>query len=217
MKRSNVKENYLKAIFSLNGSEEYVSNKLIAESLNISAPSVTDMIGRLVDEKLVESIPYKGVRLTKTGLESAIRVVSKHRITELFLLEVLKYDITQVHKDAETIEHLDSEYFFKKLEELLDYPKFCPHGSIIPTLDNYQEVYRTPLTEYEEGDTLVFRRCIDKPELLDYLQQINLHLNQTIKLTKIDSTNRIFIFSYQDDETGYFSFDMAQLVFFEKA
>ncbi|MCR8968509.1 metal-dependent transcriptional regulator [Facklamia sp. 7083-14-GEN3] len=216
MKRSNVKENYLKAIFSMNGTEEYVSNKLIADSLNISAPSVTDMISRLVEDNLVESIAYKGVRLTKKGLESAIKVVRKHRITELFLMEVLKYDITQVHNDAETIEHLESDYFFNKLEILLDHPKFCPHGSIIPTLDNYQEIYRTPLTEFQEGDQLIFRRCMDKPELLEYLQQINLKLNQEIRLEKIDSTNRVFIFSYNDDQTAYFSFEMAQLIFCEK-
>ncbi|MGF3112569.1 metal-dependent transcriptional regulator [Facklamia sp. P13064] len=216
MKRSNVKENYLKAIFSLNGSEEYVSNKLIADSLNISAPSVTDMISRLVEDNLVESIAYKGVRLTRQGLESAIKVVRKHRIAELFLMKILKYDITQVHNDAETIEHLESDYFFDKLEKLLDYPKFCPHGSIIPTIDNYQEVYRTPLSSFSEGDHLVFRRCIDKHELLEYLQQINLELNQRIHLDKIDDTNRIFIFSYNDDQTAYFSFDMAELIFCEK-
>ncbi|MBG9980542.1 metal-dependent transcriptional regulator [Facklamia sp. DSM 111018] len=217
MKQSNVKENYLKTIFLLKGYQLYISNKLISQALNVSAPSVTEMTNRLAKEKLVESISYKGVILTKKGLSIAIKTVKRHRLAELFLYKVLNYKLSEVHDDAEVLEHLESDFFFEKLEILLDHPQFCPHGGIIPRLNQYEEIYQTPLTHYKTGDIVTVCRCLDQLDLLKFLDSIQLNIGDTITIQNIEETNQIISFSYNDHRTGNFSFETAELIYCEKA
>ncbi len=130
------KEDYLKAIWSL--SERAATEKIeagtndLALILQVSAPAVSKMLKQMEKQSLVAHVPYYGVRLTEKGREAALKVVRRHRLLELFLTEVLKYDSHSVHDEAERLEHHISEEFERRIDELLNFPKTCPHGSYIP-------------------------------------------------------------------------------------
>ncbi len=130
------KEDYLKAIWSL--SERAATEKIeagtndLALMLQVSAPAVSRMLKQMEKQSLVAHVPYYGVRLTEKGREAALKVVRRHRLLELFLTEVLKYDSHSVHDEAERLEHHISEEFERRIDELLNFPKTCPHGSYIP-------------------------------------------------------------------------------------
>lgn len=132
------KEDYLKAIWSLSErraegktAEEAGTNDL-AVMLEVSPPAVSRMLKRMETERLVAHTPYYGVRLTKKGREVALKIVRRHRLLELFLAEVLKYDLQSVHDEAEHLEHHISDEFEARVDRFLNYPKKCPHGSPIP-------------------------------------------------------------------------------------
>ncbi len=130
------KEDYLKAIWSLSerdseGKSEAGTNEL-SEILGVSPPAVSRMLKQMERQSLVAHTPYYGVRLTEKGREVALRIVRRHRLLELFLWKVLKYDEHSVHDEAERLEHHISEEFEEKIDALLGFPKSCPHGSPIP-------------------------------------------------------------------------------------
>jgi DtxR family Mn-dependent transcriptional regulator len=132
------KEDYLKAIWSLSerraeeGKSEAGTNDL-STLLGVSPPAVSRMLKQMERQSLVAHTPYYGVRLTEKGREVALRIVRRHRLLELFLSEVLKYDSQHVHDEAERLEHHISEEFEQKIDQLLGFPKKCPHGSPIPS------------------------------------------------------------------------------------
>ena len=99
-------ENYLKTIYKLeNRADDRVKSKGIADELEISLPSVTSMIKSLSDEGLVDYEKYRGVMLTDEGTRLALKVIRKHRLVELFLVETLGYSWDEVHAEAERLEH----------------------------------------------------------------------------------------------------------------
>jgi DtxR family Mn-dependent transcriptional regulator len=130
------KEDYLKAIWSL--SERATIDKIeagtndLAEALQVSPPAVSRMLKQMEKQSLVAHVPYYGVRLTEKGREAALKVVRRHRLLELFLAKILKYDLDSVHDEAERLEHHISEEFERRIDELLGFPESCPHGSYIP-------------------------------------------------------------------------------------
>lgn len=91
--------------------------------LNIKPPSVSEMVGRLEKEGYVMTKPYKGVKLSELGLSYTLDVIKRHRLIELFLIEVLNYTWEEVHVEAEVLEHRVSKLFVERLDELLKYPK----------------------------------------------------------------------------------------------
>jgi len=130
------KEDYLKAIWTLsererNEQRDAMTNDL-AEKLAVSPPAVSKMLKQMEQQSLVAYIPYYGVRLTEKGREIALQIVRRHRLLELFLTEILKYDSQSVHDEAERLEHHISDEFERKIDALLNFPECCPHGSIIP-------------------------------------------------------------------------------------
>ncbi len=137
-KPSETVENFLKAVYTLQqqeGTSGRVSTNTLSETLNIKAPSVTDMAQRLVTAGLVDYQKYRGVLLTPTGLEIALRVVRRHRLIELYLVRELGYELHQVHEEAERLEHAVSAMFIDSIERKLGNPHFDPHGDPIPTAD----------------------------------------------------------------------------------
>jgi DtxR family Mn-dependent transcriptional regulator len=129
---SRTEENYLKALLNLSGALGEVSVKDLSLHLGIKMPSVTSMMKRLAEKELVIYESYKPVRLSDKGHRDAALIIRKHRLAELFLVEKMGFRWDEVHDIAEQIEHIDALEFFQKMDELLDYPKFDPHGSPIP-------------------------------------------------------------------------------------
>lgn len=129
-------ENYLKAIYHLGGAGNIaVNTNSIAELTNTKAASVTDMLKKLADKGLINYIKYQGVTLTEKGKGTAINIVRKHRLWEVFLVEKLGFKWDEVHDIAEELEHINSEQLIDRLDEFLGSPKADPHGDPIPDRD----------------------------------------------------------------------------------
>jgi DtxR family Mn-dependent transcriptional regulator len=126
-------ENYLKAIFHLTSvTNSEVSTNSIAETMETKASSVTDMLKKLAEKDLVNYKKYQGVSLTDKGKLSAIMIVRKHRLWEVFLVEKLDFSWDEVHDIAEQLEHIKSEKLINKLDDFLGNPTEDPHGDPIP-------------------------------------------------------------------------------------
>jgi DtxR family Mn-dependent transcriptional regulator len=128
-------EDYLKAIFHLGRSGQSVTTQALADRMEVSPASVTKMLKRLADVRMVEYEKYQGVSLTEAGRRVAVEILRHHRLLELFLTRALGYTWDEVHDEAELLEHFISEKLEARIAELLDHPSFDPHGAPIPTLD----------------------------------------------------------------------------------
>jgi len=127
-------ENYLKAIYKLSeNNRQSISTNAIADLLQTKAASVTDMIRKLAEKKLLKYEKYKGVELTEKGKRVAVDTVRKHRLWEVFLCDKLKFGWDEVHDIAEQLEHINSALLIDKLDAFLGYPSHDPHGDPIPT------------------------------------------------------------------------------------
>lgn len=126
-------ENYLKGIYHLSqGGKNAISTTALAAQMETKPSSVTDMIKRLAEKDLLHYRKYQGVRLTETGTRHALKVIRKHRLWESFLVEKLDFSWDEVHEVAEQLEHIESEKLVDRLDALLNYPDFDPHGDPIP-------------------------------------------------------------------------------------
>ena len=178
-------EDYLKGIYTLKKKKEY-SNKKLAEYLNISPASVSEMIKKLVNDDYL-TIDKKTVKLTEKGNKFALDIIRKHRVWEVFLFERLGYDKEEVHKEAEILEHVTSNKLLQKLEKFLFYPKECPHGSpIFYDVKNFNEENIINLSEAEEDDEVVILSVEDNIELYDYLRDLNINLKEKYIVDKKD-------------------------------
>ncbi|HMB92788.1 MAG TPA: metal-dependent transcriptional regulator [Rhodothermales bacterium] len=178
-------EDYLKTIYKLQD-EGAVSTTDIARALDVSSASVTNMVKRLSEMKMVAYQSYKGVRLTEAGEKIALEIIRHHRLLETYLKEVLGYSWDQMHKEAEQLEHHISEEFEDKIDELLGYPTHDPHGHPIPTRDlQIVEATTIPLTEAKPGQTVHIQHVSDDDsDLLHYLEDLGLLPQASVDVLK---------------------------------
>jgi DtxR family Mn-dependent transcriptional regulator len=169
-------EDYLKAIYKLEHDDAPVTTQRLADELRFSGPSVTNMVKRLAEFRLVTHNPYHGVHLTPAGQQVALEVVRHHRLLELYLSEALGYDWAKVHAEAELLEHHVSEELESRMEEVLGFPEFDPHGDPIPTRSGELPVQRdNALTELGIDKWAVVTRVSDRnPEHLRFLGEMGL-------------------------------------------
>ncbi|WIV67453.1 metal-dependent transcriptional regulator [Natrialbaceae archaeon AArc-T1-2] len=173
MELSPVAQDYLKAIFHLE--EEYgrpVRTVEIADAVGVTSPSVTNMVETLDERDLVEYTPYKGVELTEEGETVVLNLVRKHRLLETFLTECLDVPWTDVHREADRLEHHVSDELADRLADFLGDPATDPHGDPIPGADLTvaDERSYTPLTAYDIGETVVVERVPDRDhDVREYL------------------------------------------------
>ena len=146
-------ENYLKAIYQLGErSKVSISTNAIAEKMQTKPSSVTDMIKKLSDKKLIMYRKYNGVSLTETGRVTALSTLRKHRLWEVFLVEKLDFTWDEVHEVAEQLEHIRSEQLIDRLDQHLGFPRMDPHGNPIPSKEgNYKRVIKKLLSEMAVG------------------------------------------------------------------
>lgn len=185
-------ENYLKAIYHLANKDNTVMVNEISKFLNIKMPSVNSMMKKFADKNWVIYESYKPLIITTEGRRRAALVVRKHRLTEMFLVHKMGFRWDEVHEIAEQLEHIDSEVFFDKIDELLDYPKTDPHGSPIPDKDGniIQQNYRK-LSETRVGQKVVFVALTESSnELLKYLNQKQLPLNTEIEILRLEEFDK---------------------------
>ncbi len=142
-------ENYLKAIFHLaRKGASAVTTSAIAEQMDTKPSSVTDMVKRLAEKGMVNYRKYQGVSLTKMGRKAALSIIRKHRLWEVFLVEKMDFAWDEVHEVAEQLEHIKSEKLIDQLDKLLGFPRYDPHGDLIPSKDGeFDETAKRLLTE----------------------------------------------------------------------
>ncbi len=174
---SPVVEDYLKAVWSLQQTETPVATSRIAERLGLSPAAVTAMVKRLAEQNLLRHEPYYGVRLTAAGELAALRIVRRHRVLELFLVEVLGYEWDRVHDEAERLEHAASDELIERLARLLGEPERDPHGAAIPSAEGEMDQALYPaLSEMQPGEsTRVLEVEVEEPEQLRYLGSMDLY------------------------------------------
>jgi DtxR family Mn-dependent transcriptional regulator len=156
------KQDYLKALYALSPDGQGVAPSLLAKRLAVSAPSVTNMLARLVEARLVLHRPRAGARLTPEGRRRAMEMVRRHRILETFLVRVLGLDWSVVHEDAEILEHHFSDRVLGAIDRLVGHPAEDPHGHLIP--DSRGRLRRrrlVPLAELSRGARAVVREIRD--------------------------------------------------------
>lgn len=112
---------------------ELVSMGQIAVALSVAPGTVTSMVKTLADSGLASYEPYSGVRLTSAGRQLALHVLRRHRLVELFLVQVMGIDWSEVHAEAELLEHSVSDLLINRMDEMLGKPQVDPHGDPIPT------------------------------------------------------------------------------------
>lgn len=184
----NSAENFLKAVYVLQQESERVSTNALAEALNIKAPSVTDMARRLETDGYLDYQKYKGVTLTETGREVALRVIRRHRLIELYLMEELGYALHEVHAEAEVLEHHVSDRFVEAISRKLGHPELDPHGDPIP---NAQGVIVTrdlqPLSEIDlNTQANVARLRAEHDAMLQHILDRGLALNVAVEVIARD-------------------------------
>ena len=181
-------ENYLKAIFKLSRKTTAgVSTNSIAEALDTKASSVTDMIKKLSDKKLVNYKKYQGVNLTKKGNKIAVSIIRNHRLWEVFLVEKLNFKWDEVHDLAEDLEHIKSEKLTDQLDAFLEFPKYDPHGDPIPDKDGnihqHKDITLADLAIKQKGIVVGVKE--HSKSYLNYLENTNLVLGAEILVNEI--------------------------------
>lgn len=174
MSLSQAVEDYLKVIYVLESEGTPATTTSIAEMMEVSSASVTNMLKRLAGMNFIEHKSYKGARLTDSGRKIALEVLRHHRLLELYLKEIMGYSWDEVHDEAEKLEHHISEQFEDKIAELLNHPTHDPHGDPIPTKDGVvPEKARLAVCDAELNKPYIIGRVKDQdPELLRYLEKI---------------------------------------------
>ena len=181
-------ENYLKAIFHLIDKDDTFTVNELSKMLSIKMPSVNSMMKKFSQKNWVIYESYKPIKITALGKKEATHVVRKHRLTEMFLVEKMGFGWEVVHEIAEQLEHIHSEIFFDKMDELLNYPKVDPHGEPIPDKQgNIIQQNLTKLSECKAGETVILSAVIDSSdEFLTYLNHRNLSLNSELKILEVE-------------------------------
>ena len=183
---SYTEENYIKAIYKLSAEGDgAVSTNAIAEVMQTKAASVSDMLRRLNEKEIINYVKYRGVTLTETGRKTALQLVRKHRLWEVFLVDKLKFNWDEVHEVAEELEHITSELMIRRLDEFLGYPKYDPHGDPIPTEDGHMTMkQQVLLSELEPGQAGIVMGVKDsQPLFLQYLDKVGIYLGAKLKVT----------------------------------
>ncbi len=196
-----VEENYLKALFHLskNGKGD-VNVKDLSKHLGIKMPTVNSMMKKLAEKDLVIYESYKPLRLADKGILKASLIVRKHRLTEMFLVEKMGFGWEQVHEIAEQIEHIQSPIFFDKMDEILNYPKFDPHGSPIPDKEgNFDLVSFKKLAEFQPGDSIEICAVLySSDDFLSFLNSKKLSLGSVLKIIEIERFDKSMKVEYAD-------------------
>lgn len=180
-------EDYLKTIYVLGRTGEPVQTSALAEALRVAPASVSGMVRRLAELELLVHVPYRGVQMSETGRQAALRIIRRHRILETYLTTVLGWDWDSVHEEAERLEHAASDRLIDRLSESMGHPRFDPHGAPIPTADgDIEEQDLIPLSEVGVGGWGEFRLVSDEdPERLRYIAALGFHVGTRFEVLEV--------------------------------
>lgn len=188
---SSTVENYLKAIYSAQGAideESLVPMGHLAAALDVVPGTATTMVKALAESGLVRYEPYAGVRLTPAGGKLAALVLRRHRLVELFLVQVMGMSWTEVHEEAELLEHAVSDRLIERMDEMLGRPAVDPHGDPIPNAEGgvHERVYHSLLECPIDRQMRVARIADQDVDFLRFLEQSHLMPGHVIAVVARD-------------------------------
>lgn len=192
---SSTVENYLKAIYvgetHLVGGQKLVPMGQLAAALGIAPGTATTMVKALAESGLVSYEPYNGVRLTSAGEKLAARVLRRHRLIELFLVQIMGMNWDEVHEDAEQMEHVVSDRLIERIDEMLGHPEFDPHGDPIPNAEGQlaHRALETLLTCPLHTPVTVARVTDQDAAFLRFIESHHLKPGQTIEVEERDEVS----------------------------
>lgn len=180
-------ENYLKALFKLSEQTGAVNVAELSRALQIKMPTVNSMIRKLAAKKLVKYQVYQPIVLTEKGRKAAGLIIRKHRLTEMFLVQKMGFGWDEVHEIAEQLEHIQSALLFDKMDSLLGFPRYDPHGSPIPDKAGKVEWLKLEkLADAKAGDVVVLTAVTDSSSaFLQHLNEKGLYLGIVIRIDNI--------------------------------
>ncbi|UCS92612.1 metal-dependent transcriptional regulator [Echinicola marina] len=205
-------ENYLKAIYHLSdGGKNNVSTNDLSKEMKTKPASVSDMLRKLSEKEVINYRKYYGVTITEEGKKSALQIIRKHRLWEVFLVEKLMFSWDEVHDVAEELEHIKSPILIQRLDDFLGNPKYDPHGDPIP--DEFGDVKarpRLPLNELmvNDGGQIVAVKD-SSAAFLRYLDKVGAYIGARIKvLDKVEFDGSLEIL-VDNKKTLFMSKDVA--------
>jgi DtxR family Mn-dependent transcriptional regulator len=179
------KEDYLSAIYKHRETDGTIKANQIAENLSVSNAAVTDMLKKLAKDGYVDYKRYQGIKLTNEGEEYAKNMVRRHRIWEVFLNQIVGVPWDKVHEEAHNLEHSSSDKLINRMEEMLDFPAFDPHGDPIPSkegvLPKQKKNKSLSLLKANEKGKVVRVNDFDN-SFLNYLSRIGVDLGKEIQI-----------------------------------
>src|SRR3954452_6842244 len=190
---SSTVENYLKAIYqgqvSLPLDERLVSMGQVATALGVTPGTATTMVKALAESGLADYEPYSGVRLSSAGERLAALVLRRHRLVELFLVQVIGMSWDEVHDDAEQLEHVVSERLIERIDEMLGHPSHDPHGDPIPTAEGTMPTHHhDSLLTCPTGTLMRVTRITDQdPAFLRFVERNELKPGQVVEVESRDA------------------------------
>src|SRR6266704_841810 len=190
---SSTVENYLKAIYlgqsALSRDVRLVPMGQVAASLGVTPGTATTMVKALAESGLAEYEPYSGVRLTAAGEKLAGLVLRRHRLVELFLVQVMGMSWAEVHDEAEQLEHVVSERLIERIDDMLGHPTHDPHGDPIPTPEGaIASTELDNLMTCPVGETLRVTRIADQdPAFLRFIESHHLKPGQRVEVEQRDA------------------------------
>lgn len=197
---SATEENYLKALLNLSSDKDECSVSVLSSFLKVSTPTANSMIKKLADKKWIIYEKYRPIQLTSLGKIMAGLVIRKHRLTEMFLVERMGFGWEEVHEIAEQVEHIKSDAFFNRMNDLLGSPTIDPHGSPIPAKDG--TIRKKKYTKLSDGVKGMKYRLTSLEnssiEFLKFLNRREINLGLTIKIISIETFDGSLVVSYNE-------------------
>ena len=199
------KEDYLSAIYKYREDDGNIKANIIAEKLSVSNAAVTDMLKKLSKDGYVDYKRYKGIKLSENGEDYARNMVRRHRIWEVFLHQVVGIPWDEVHEEAHNLEHSASDSLINRMEEMLDFPAFDPHGDPIPSKDG-------KIPKQKKNISLSFLKADNKAKVvrvndfdnnfLSYISKIGIKLGKEIFVKQVLDFDRSMLVVVNGKETN---------------
>ena len=215
---THIKENYLKALYYLDRKDKNISMSDLSKDMKVSIPTVNSMVKRLQEEKWVVYEKYKPLRITKKGKRQAALIIRKHRLTEMYLVQLMGFGWDEVHDIAEEIEHIKVDALFDRMDTLLGFPTVDPHGSPIPDKNgNIAQHSYLELSEATPGKR--YRVCALKDsskEFLQYLNRQEIKLGTTLEVIRTEPFDKSMKVTYGNTSSLVLSNDVCNRLLVEQ-
>ncbi len=209
-------EDYLASIYILERDNEPVQGVRLAELLDVSPPTVTNTLKRMVRDGLIDVDEKKSVHLTDDGLEKAKTVMRRHMLAEWLLSRLVSW--SKVHKEAHLLEHAITKEVENALDDNLNQPELCPHGNPFP---GHEELVKDwmPLSEMKIGDLVTIRRvhelAEEVPDVLKFLEERQIQLGMTAKVVEVFPYNQTITLQVGENQI-VIGFSLARYLFVER-